>query len=427
MPYFAAAIERRDQKTISQEQPQTGKRSSPLLGLILGGQPWEPQPVYAFSWEAAKCGVRPGMSLRLAHVLTPQAEFLPANPDRYRHTYGEITDILTDFTNRIEPEELWSAVGLGVLAPTRTQYARSDNGPLSFQGRAFARSLPARYTLDLETLPIVEALSLSKEIGRSVRRHTYLAPTLGLAEDRFCAQIAATVSKPNHIRSVDSEEKSDFLARQTIHFLPLDREMARRLSLLGIRTLGQLTTLPIASLHSQLGLDRQNSEEFVQMLRLIKGQITPTPTSHYLDPHLSIHPLHEKRQEQVGYYFETPVDDLLILEKALGRAAADLASRLQNARSEGRIVYLTMELDDARSAPITADLSRRQPTADPQQLEDSLGELLRQSCQFIQQAGLADARFSCHQDDTAATADGLLELPVEEGPFLVSSDQGEAR
>lgn len=386
MPYFAAAIERRDRKTIPEEQPQTGKRGSQLLGLILGGQPWEPQPVYAFSWEAAKCGVRPGMSLRLAHVLTPQAEFLPANPDRYRHTYGEITDILTDFTNRIEPEELWSAVGLGALAPTRAEYARSGNKPLSLQGRAFARSLPACYTLDLETLPAVEAFTLSKEIGRSIRRHTYLAPSLGLAEDRFCAQIAATVTTPNHIRSVGSEEKSDFLARQTIHFLPLDREMARRLSLLGIRTLGQLTALPIASLHTQLGLDQQSSGEFVQMLRLIKGQITPTQASHYLDPHLSIQPLHEKRQEQVGYYFETPVNDLLILEKALGQAAADLAGRLQKAKSEGRIVYLTMELDDARGVPITADLSRRQPTADPQQLEDSLGELLRQSCHSIQKS-----------------------------------------
>lgn len=392
MPYFAAAIERRDRTMKIQGQPPTGKSDRPVPGLILGGQSWEPQPVYAFSWEAAKCGVQPGMSLRLAHVLTPQAEFMPANPDRYRHTYGEITEILADFTDRIESEELWSAVGLGPLAPTRAQYARSANGPLSLQGRAFARSLPAYYTLDLETLPVVDALSLSKEIGRSVRHHTYLPPALGLANDRFSAQIAAAVTKPNHIRSVTPEEKSDFLAKQTIHFLPLDREMARRLSLLGIRTLGQLTSLPIASLHSQLGLDRQNGREFTQMLRLIKGQIAPTSVTPYLDPHLPIHSLHANQQEQVVYYFDTPVDDLLILENVLARAAAELAGRLQKNKSEGRSVYLTIELDDEHSTPIITDQSRRQPTANPQQLEGSLHELLHQSCQAIRRSYQPDRR-----------------------------------
>ncbi len=69
VPYFAASVEHRDGLGAG-----WSKGNPP--GLVLGGQPWEPQPVYAFSREAARKGVRAGMSLRLAHVISPDANFM---------------------------------------------------------------------------------------------------------------------------------------------------------------------------------------------------------------------------------------------------------------------------------------------------------------------------------------------------------------
>ncbi len=166
VPYFAAAVERRDEPALS-EKP-----------VAIGGQPWEPQPVYAFSHEVARQGVRPGMSLRLVHVLCPESHFIPATPPRYLGTAGEIADVLTNFTHLVEPAALW--------LPEHTARNPGKWGELS-QGQAFGQSLPARYTMDLESLPPVQALAFSQEIGKAMRKETHIHPAIGLAQSKFTA------------------------------------------------------------------------------------------------------------------------------------------------------------------------------------------------------------------------------------------------
>ena len=60
VPYFAAAVERRDDDDLL-EKP-----------LAIGGQPWEARPVYAISQEVAHQGVRICMSLLLVQDFSPQ-------------------------------------------------------------------------------------------------------------------------------------------------------------------------------------------------------------------------------------------------------------------------------------------------------------------------------------------------------------------
>ncbi len=379
VPYFVAAVERRKDESSAEKMSQSGTGPGTWPGLVIGGQPWEPQPLYAFSQEVAKNGVIPGMSLRLAHVLSPQAQFIPTNLPHYFSAYGEITDILSDFTNLVEPEKLWSLMEAGpppqakMIDIPSTKLPTNHSIPL---GKAFARRLPARYTLDLQSLPSVEALPLAQEIGRSIRQHTHLAPAIGLAENRFAAQLAAALTNPNHARPISMEDESLFLTAQTIQFLPLQKEMARRLSLLGIRTLGQFAALPLASLHSQLGLDRQSGRDFSQLYHLVKERINPTGRIGAFYPFQQVQPLVTEKQEQIAFYFDDPVDNLLIVERILVRMASELASRLQQAKQETRTLQLTLELDHRQDNLIYNRLSRRKPTADHQHLFDSLRELM---------------------------------------------------
>ena len=382
VPYFAATVERRD----------TCGAAAGLAdpGLVIGGQPWEPQPVYAFSHEAAQQGVKPGMSLRLAHVLSPEAHFMAANPPRYHGASAEVVDVLMDFTHLIEIEALWSP-------KTEPATSRSRTGP----GAAFGRRLPASYTLDLESLPPAEALALSREMGRQVRRLTQLTPAVGLAKNKFVAQVAATLTRPNHARSITAGEEGPFLASQPVHFLPLDKETARRLSLLGLHTLGQLAALPQASIQTLLGpplaLGSPAGEGFAQFYRLVQERSGRRDLG--ADLFLSVKADPPARQERAVQHFDEPVTDILVLKRVVDQAATELAGRLQRAGLEGRTLQLILELEDnwRSDIPTSAMMSRRNPTSSPQQLAGSLHELLVQ----------AGRELATSSEDAAANADCL--------------------
>jgi DNA polymerase-4 len=326
IPYFSAAVERRTNDSLAQTP------------LVIGGQPWEPKPVYAFSQEAAQGGVRPGMSLRLAHLLTPDSHFMPADPSRYLDASGEVVDVLVDFSPLVEPEELWQ--------PETQQTAGGQH-------------LPARYYMDLDSLPIGEALPLVQEMGRTVRQETKLIPAIGLAEQRLAAQVAATLARPNHAKTVPVGEEAAFLADRPITFLPLDKETARRLRLLGIRTMGQLAALPPTAVQTQFGTAA------VALQKFVRGE-ADTP----LQPH------QPEQKEQVTYHFPSPIIDRGAMETIIGRAAVTLANKLQAAGLSGQTLHLAWELE---RDTLEQSLTLRAPASTSETLAAALRELLHQA------------------------------------------------
>jgi nucleotidyltransferase/DNA polymerase involved in DNA repair len=329
--YFASTVERRDDKALLQTP------------LVLGGQKWEPRPLFGYSREAALRGVRPGMSLRLAHVLSPHSHFLPAAPPRYENAAAEVIDVLTDFTHLVEPRHLWHP---------------ADSSGASFLTIA-TRSLPAQYYVDLEALPEREATPLLQEMGRLVRQQVKLAPALGLASNRFTAQVAATLTKPSHLRPITPGSEEQFLAQQSIGFLPLDKETARRLHLLGIHTLGQFTALPQSALHEQFGAD------ILPLYRLAQGH--------------AVQSLQPQPQQPAGLQrvrrFEPPLADRLILQAILEKVAAELAGQLQEMQHATAVLTLKAETETGvwqQRRPL------RQPAAATVHLVQHLHALLEQ-------------------------------------------------
>lgn len=330
IPYFAAAVERRHDSALARRP------------LAIGGQPWEAKPIYAYSREVARQGVRPGMSLRLVQVLSPQAHFMPAAPARYAVADGELVDVLLDFANLIEPEALWQPSG-------------PDPARLAAPGRV----LPTRYCLDLAGVPAQELLSLAQEMGRAVRQATHFNPAIGLAANKFAAQVAATLCRADHVRLVPPQETATFLAGRTIRFLPLPPETGRRLRLLGIETLGQLLALPWPAVRDQFG------PEMAPFYRLAQGELAGPPP-----PPPAGQPLVVRQQ------FAGVVHNWLALQAAVQQAAASLAAQLQPANLAGQALALACCLADGTEQQAARQLPR--PGADAASLAGPLQALLGQ-------------------------------------------------
>lgn len=328
VPYFAAAVERRHDGDLAQTP------------LVVGGQPWEPRPLFGFSQEAARRGVRPGMPLRQAHVLSPGSCFLPAEPARYLSAAGELIDTLTDFTPLVAPEDLWQP-------PAKRQSLPAG-----------ARTLPARYTVDLEGLPQQEAVLLTQEMGRAVRRETGLEAAIGVAADPFTAQVAATLVRPSHVRPVETGAEREFLATCSLSFLPLEKETARRLRLLGIRTLGQLAALSPAAVREQFG------SEALPLYRLACGETAPQAPAPA-----------PPTEETVARHFEPPLADWLAVENVLNQMAAVLADRLAEAGLAGRSLHLLVE--EERDSSHRLSLPFRRPARAAGRLGQAACDLAR--------------------------------------------------
>jgi hypothetical protein len=104
-------------------------------------------------------------------------------------------------------------------------------------------------------------------------------------------------------------------------------------------------------------------------------------------PLLSLEPQpSEKNEERLAFHFDPPVANSRTLERVLEQGAAELAGRLQKQRQESRRLDLILESCEGESDNVYTKLVRRSPTANPQQLLDSLRELLSQAKE--QAAGL---------------------------------------
>ena len=326
LPYFAAAVERRSDDKLKQKP------------LAIGGHSWEARPVYAFSQEVAHRGVSPGMSLRLVNVLSPESHFLPAAKPQYGRVSAEVVDVLTDFSDTVEPQELWHS------------FADSD-----LRQTAHGRTLPARYCLDLDSLPLAEARSFVGELGKQMRAKTQLAPAIGLAENKFTAQVAAAVARPNYLLPVETDNQADFLANRSIEFLSLGKETFRRLRLLGIRTLGQLAALPITALKEQFGAEIETA------YRLAQGETIE-----------ALQPSPPKRTETRSRWFDDPIEDEQVLTAVFNQMAHELAAQLQKTSFQARTLFLTLNCEDGQQQE---SVTLHQPTMEAERLMTVVQEL----------------------------------------------------
>jgi nucleotidyltransferase/DNA polymerase involved in DNA repair len=273
--------------------------------------------------------------------------------------FDELMETLTGFTRQLE-----------VVDERQTEDGHSSPSS-DVCGR------PSIIYLGLNGLHWIAAVSTTQQIGQAVRERVGLALSIGLARSRFTAYVAAATVKPNEALFIPPGEEADFLAPLPVGLLPLDDELARRLRLLGIRTLGQLAALPAGAVLTQFGREGQR-------LQRLAGGRDDCP----------VLPRRPTMGERVTHRFDGSVADRIILRTVARAAAEELARRLQARGQAARELSLTLYLEDGTAHEEAIVL--RQPTADASHIIYALDQLL------------ARARVSCGVEELEVTLSGLV-------------------
>jgi nucleotidyltransferase/DNA polymerase involved in DNA repair len=304
-----------------------------LVGSVavrLYGVDWRKKDVYAASAEALAAGVQVGMTLRSARAQCTGAQLLPARPAYYAQTFAPVASLLSDFGERVEAEE-------------------------SFQN--------ATCYLDLSEVSRQHAAEIATEMGKGVRTESRLSPTVGVARGKFPARVAAMLVSPNTAHVIAPGREAAMLAPLPIETLPLDTEMARRLRLLGIHTVGQFAALPRAAVVAQFGKSGQH------LHRLACGD-DPRPVQRRLS----------RPAEERTHYFEDPVGNYTVLNNVIRHLAQQLATSLADRFVAAKTLWLMLGLEDQ------ARKERRRILREPLVNADALGRALME---LLKQMGLS--------------------------------------
>lgn len=329
--------------------------------VIVGG-PIHRGVVSAASYEARKFGVHSGQPMATAVRLCPQGILLPVRMGRYKEVSDQIFEIFHRYTPLVEPLSLDEAF-LDVTA-------------------------------SLKLFGPAEAIAL--RIKEEVRRETGLTVSAGVGPSKLVAKIASDLNKPDGLTVVPEGKVQEFLDPLPIEKLwGVGRVTQKDLSLLQVRTIGDLRRLPKDLLRRRFGL------QGLQLYFLSRGR-----DDREVQPEREIKSLGRE---------ETFAEDILDREHALKMILAlsqRVARRLRRHGKTGRTVTLKVTYNDFTQ--ITRSLTLKIPTDDNRLIYRTARELLEKT-----EVGKRPIRLlGLYLSQLASPGEGQLSLfdlsPVEE-------------
>ena len=245
--------------------------------------------VAAASYEARRYGVHSATPMARARRACPDGVFLAPRFDAYREASASVMAILREVTPLVEAISLDEAF-LDTAGATR----RLGTGP------DIAAALRAR-----------------------IRADTELTASVGVGTTKLIAKLASDLAKPDGMLVVEPGTEMAFLAPLDVARLwgvgPATR---RRLERLGVRTVGDLTTIPREALQRTVG---QSSG--AQLYALARNE-----DDRRVEP--------SRAAKSIGHEetFPTDVTDRAALERDVERFATRLAARLREVGVVARTV-----------------------------------------------------------------------------------------
>lgn len=312
--------------------------------------------VYAFSSDLNGTGIKQGMPIRQARLLCPEAQAIPAAINRYQHALEDILTILRDYANKIEPVQITPRQAFGIIY------------------------------LDLGRMRKADAEYFGSRMVEHLQERTGFEVYLGMAKSKFTALVAASYHPEDRLCIITPDQEAGFLASKPVSLLPVGKEMKRRLSLLGIRTIGQFAALPSPAVFNQFG---QYGQRIHRMAQGRDGR--------------PVRPQKPARRECAQWQFDPPVDNRLTLDPVLKRLSHDLSQRLTADGLGAEAVTLSLLLDDHRA--IEDMMTLNQPTSGQERLYWTLCYLLQRV-----QIPCAVAQLEIHLSELAAPVPRQLSL-----------------
>ncbi|HUW33464.1 MAG TPA: DNA polymerase IV [Planctomycetota bacterium] len=177
--------------------------------------------VAAASYEARKYDVHAAMPLAVARLKCPNGVFIEGDPEKYIYTSIRLNDLFREFTPIVEEFSIDESF-LDV-----TDVADRYGGPME----------------------------MGRQIKQRVRERFNLTCSVGIGPNKLLSKTAANLGKPDGLMELDYKD-----IPEKFHPLPVDKlygvgeETAKKLALLGVRTIGQLAALPVPALRKIFGV-----------------------------------------------------------------------------------------------------------------------------------------------------------------------------
>jgi DNA polymerase-4 len=303
------------------------QHDDPTLGgrpVIVGGL--GPRGVVAAaSYEARGFGVYSATPMMRARRACPDGVFLPPRFERYREVSTEIMAILKSYTPLVEPISL-------------------DEAFLDVEG---ARRLHG-------TGP-----EIAVAVRARVKADTGLTLSVGVATTKMLAKLASDLSKPDGLLVVEPGTELDRLHPLGVRRLwGIGPATERKLTALGVTTVGELAALPEETLVQTLGRAAGHHLHELAWNRDERAVIA------------------DQEVKSIGHEETFPVDlhDHAALDHRLVSLADGVASRLRAAGVTARTVQLKVRFGDFTTVTRSRTLS--EPTDLAADLRRVAGELL---------------------------------------------------
>ena len=296
MDAFYASVELRDRRDLAGQPVVVGGLSARSV-------------VLSATYEARAFGVRSAMPVSRARRLCPQAVFIPPRHGLYGEVSKEVMAIFRAITPDVEPLSL-------------------DEAFLDVAGAQRRLGAPAR---------------IAQLIRAQVRDQQGITCSVGVAPIKFVAKIASARCKPDGLLVVPAAGLLEFL-----HPLPASAlwgvgERAEEvLTRLGLRTVGDIAHVPLATLQRELG-----GAVGEHLWSLAWGR-----------DERRVVPRREEKSVGAEETFSTDVDDPVVIRRELLRLSGRTARALRAAGCVARTISVKLRLASFKTITRSKTLGR---------------------------------------------------------------------
>lgn len=268
--------------------------------LIVGG-PLNRGVISSASYEARKFGLHAGMPLSRAKRLCPEGIFVPVDMEKYLEESRKIRQIFFQFTPLVE------IVGC-------------DEGFLDVTG------CEKLFGSDLE---------IAKKIKGKIYEQTNLTSSAGIGPNKFLAKLASNIGKPNGLMVLEnSPEMIEKIRRLPVSYVwGVGRVTCEGLNSMGIKTIGDLSKIPVEILKARFG---QSLGNFMNEM------------SNGIDDREVI-PYQEPKSIGREITFSKDIDNLETLKSVLLFLSQKLSLNLHSKKYMGRTLTIKIRYSDFKT------------------------------------------------------------------------------